>query len=225
MREVTAQMSQSLATDPPPALRASILAEVASTAQDGTDSVPLPAPRGGRHAAPMVADEPVAATETSNVVPIKRSWAKRAPALIAAAAVLGAVAVGGWAIQSRNAAQDDTAAVQQQVEQLTSVLGATDVQTESVRAAGGGTATVVRSTEQGVALLVATDLPELPSDQVYEAWTFDDETPVPAGTFSTDSTHQLPSAGVDTSVVAVTIEPAGGSDAPTSDPIAVLELT
>lgn len=227
MRELTAQLSQSVAADPPPALRASVLDQIASMPQQSADPVDLPEPRGGRHASPSSAPapEPVA-PEGSNVVAMKRrSWATRASALVAAAAVLGAIAVGGWAIQGRNDARDDTAAAQQQVEQLTAVLGSADVQTASVPAATGGTATVVRSADKGVALLIASDLPDLPNDQVYEAWTFDDETPVAAGTFATNSTHQLPSAGIDTSTVAVTVEPAGGVDAPTSDPIAVIDLT
>lgn len=226
MREITAQLSQSVATDPPPALRTTILQQIAATPQETGERVELPGPRAGRHVSPVAADEPPAVPGGSNVVPMKRSWSKRAPALIAAAAVVCAIAVGGWAIQSRNAARDDTAAAQEQVEQITSALGATDVQTESVVAAGGGTATVVRSADKDVALLVAHDLPALPSGKTYEAWTFKkDGTPVAAGTFSTNSAHKLPAAGVDTSTVAVTIEPEGGVDAPTSDAIAVIDLS
>jgi anti-sigma-K factor RskA len=226
MREITAQLSQTVATDPPASLRASILEQVASTPQDAADPVPVPGPRAGRHASPVAPAESAPAPEGSNVIPMKRSWAQRAPALLAAAAVICAIAVGGWAIQSRNAARDDTAAAQQQFEELTSALGATDVQTQSVVAAGGGTTTVVRSADQGVALLVATGMPDLPSDKAYEAWTFKkDGTPVAAGTFSTNGTHQLPAAGLKTSTVAVTVEPAGGVDAPTSDAIAVIDLS
>lgn len=226
MLEITAQLSQSVATDPPASLRTSIMDQVAATPQDAVEPVVLPGPRAGRHASPLAPSDPADAPEGSNVIPMKRSWAKRAPALIAAAAVICAIAVGGWAIQSRNAARDDTAAAQQQFEKLTSALGATDVQTESVVAAGGGTATVVRSDDQGVALLVATGMPDLPSDKAYEAWTFKkDGTPVAAGTFSENGTHQLPAAGLKTSTVAVTVEPAGGVDAPTSDAIAVIDLS
>lgn len=230
MREITVQLSQSVAADPPPSLRASILDQIASTPQDSADDVALPEPRGGRHASASAASgaEAPAGSGPSNVVPIKRrSLATRASALVAAAAVLAAIAVGGWAIQSRNDARDETAAANQQMEQLTAVLAAPDVQTVSAPATDGGTTTVVRSADQGVALLVASGLPDLPSDKVYEAWTFDGETPVAAGTFGSaaDATHQLPAAGVGTSTVAVTIEPEGGSDTPTSDPISVVDLT
>lgn len=230
MREITAQLSQSVAADPPPSLRASILDQIAATPQDAAEDVALPEPRAGRHTSPGAAPtaHSSAAAADSNVVPIKRhSWARRAPALVAAAAVLAAIAIGGWAIQSRNEARDQTATANEQIAQLTTVLAAPDVQTVSAPATDGGTTTVVRSADQGVALLVASDLPDLPSGKVYEAWTFDGETPVAAGTFGSgaDSTHQLPSAGVNTATVAVTVEADGGSDVPTSDPVAVIDLS
>jgi anti-sigma-K factor RskA len=87
---------------------------------------------------------------------------------------------------------------------------------------------VVRSADQGVAMLIGSDLPDLPSGKVYEAWTFDGDTPIAAGTFTAsgeETMHVLPAAGVDTSTVAVTVEPEGGSDAPTSDPVVVVDLS
>jgi anti-sigma factor RsiW len=231
-REIAARLSDFVATDPPASLRASVLAQVATTAQDAVE--PSPVPRPGRHASAVPPAEASAfppaeaSPAAADVVPIRRSWTTRVSALVAAAAVVGAIAVGGWAIQSRNDAHDDAATAQEQIEQLASVLGATDVQTASAVAAGGGIATVIRSADQGVAVLVGSDLPTLPNDQVYEAWTFKGETAVPAGTFTPDSsetTHELPSAGVDTSTVALTIEPEGGSDTPTTPPIAVIDLT
>jgi hypothetical protein len=78
---------------------------------------------------------------------------------------------------------------------------------------------VVRSKSQGAALLVASGLPDPGSDKVYEAWTIDDQTPVPAGTFDVDDQGnvELPKAALHANVVAVTIEPEGGSESPQGD--------
>jgi anti-sigma-K factor RskA len=70
-------------------------------------------------------------------------------------------------------------------------------------------------------------MPELPDDQVYELWTIQD-TPQPAGTFTASdptSVIALPAAAVSADQIAVTVEPAGGSDQPTSDPVMALPLT
>jgi len=73
----------------------------------------------------------------------------------------------------------------------------------------------------GRALLVAYELPVLPSDKVYELWAFEGETPRPAGVFrpNPDGTARLEVTdpalleGID--AFAVTVEPAPGTDAPT----------
>lgn len=257
MRDVTAQLSAAVATVPPPRLRSSILARIAETPQDGAH-VPLArrdvaATAGVRlTSVPSDATSPsetpsleaqVAATNAlpsangarrqSNIVPIRRSWASRGSALVAAAAVLGAVGFGSWAIQSRDgaiqsrdAAQQDAQVASQQADRLTQVLAATDLQTTSATFADGGAGTVVRSSSEGMAMLIASDVPALPEGQVYEAWTIDGA-PVPAGTFSTDqgkAALTLPATALGARSIAVTVEPAGGSDHPTSDPVFSVDL-
>ena len=248
MRDLTARLSQAVATDPPVTLRASILDAVASTPQDSlakespaahakegpvshakeggaslAKESPATAAIPGRHAAAAAA-EAAAEPDQSTVVPIRRSWATRASSLVAAAAVVGAVAFGTWAISDRNAARDDA----RQASQLIQVLSAGDAETASAVSPDGGTATVVRSKSQGVALLVASDLPDVSKDdKVYEAWTIDGQTPVPAGIFSADDQGnvELPAAALETDTVAVTVEDEGGSDTPTSDIIMAFDLS
>lgn len=203
LEETTLVLSEAVATEPPPQLRDSVMAAIASTPQES----------------PSV--------EPSNVVPLRRSSGNRAIALVAAAAVVVAVGFGGWALQSRNSARDDAQLAQAQAAQLAEVVAAPDSQSASAEVSGGGSATVVRSQSQGVALLVAADLPALPDGKTYEAWTIDGA-PAPAGTFESGGSHttlELTPAAVDTSTVAVTVEPAGGSDQPTTDPIVAIDLT
>jgi anti-sigma-K factor RskA len=92
---------------------------------------------------------------------------------------------------------------------------------------GGALTTVVRSQARGVALLLASDLPALPAGKTYQAWTIDNGTPTSAGTFESQgdqTAYELPDAAVTTGIVAVSVEPAGGSDRPTTDPIVALSL-
>jgi anti-sigma-K factor RskA len=87
---------------------------------------------------------------------------------------------------------------------------------------------VVHLEETGEAVLVAQGLPELPEDRTYEIWVIrGDEDPIPSGLFKPQNGRAAapittPIEGAD--VIAVTEEPAGGSPAPTSDPIYAAEL-
>jgi anti-sigma-K factor RskA len=77
------------------------------------------------------------------------------------------------------------------------------------------------------ALLVATNLPELPDDKTYEMWAIEEDEPKPAGLFEAgdgpaiESTEQ-PISGAET--FAITVEPEGGSEQPTTEPIITADL-
>jgi anti-sigma-K factor RskA len=86
--------------------------------------------------------------------------------------------------------------------------------------------TVLVNPKNGV-LLVASNLPTLPSDKTYEMWLIPKGgAPKPAGLFRADekgaAIHVIPGP-VDptTGAVAVSVEPQAGSSAPTSTPIVV----
>jgi anti-sigma-K factor RskA len=73
------------------------------------------------------------------------------------------------------------------------------------------------------AVLVADDLPSPPEGKTYEAWIIRDDVPEPAGLFEPNETGSAAAPiegsieGAD--VVAVTVEPSGGSSSPTDDPL------
>ena len=78
----------------------------------------------------------------------------------------------------------------------------------------------VMTTGEGLAVLMAQDLPPAPEGQVYEAWVLHDGVPQPAGLFEpvgepAVAAIEAPLEGAD--AVAVTLEPDGGSPMPTSD--------
>jgi anti-sigma-K factor RskA len=149
-------------------------------------------------------------------VPVRtRHWTTR---LVAAAAVvlvvgLGTVAVHPWS--------HDTAPVADRV------LAAQDaVRTEKVLP-GGGTATVVSSRQLGRAVLLTRDLADPPSGRTYELWLQDpDGRMQPAGLVDQGGTRTVVlhgDAGTATAA-GITIEPAGGSAQPTTEPIALFSL-
>jgi anti-sigma-K factor RskA len=74
------------------------------------------------------------------------------------------------------------------------------------------------------------DLPALPAGKVYQAWTLPkgSKTMAPSVTFVPDARGvavvSVPADARVTNVVAVSIEPEGGSKAPTSKPVLVVPL-
>src|SRR4051812_39229431 len=77
--------------------------------------------------------------------------------------------------------------------------------------------------------MVMTGVPAAPAGKTYQAWYIVDGQPASAGTMSADTDGNVVASGLQplpgTSVVAVTVEPAGGSPQPTSDPIIVGTVT
>lgn len=92
-------------------------------------------------------------------------------------------------------------------------------------------ATVFWSSEQERALLYTENLPQLTKDQIYQLWLIDDSgIPLSAGTFAVHDNGQgmlifnPPRALGDFNVLGISTEPKGGSEQPTTDPIAVGNL-
>lgn len=231
---VTVALSASVAVEPPPGLRAAVLAEIARTPQESSSaaarSMPSPGSAGADAKPPPVdlARQPSTAPPGPDptVVPLRRrAPARWAASVVAAAAILAAAAFGGLWWQERQDA-DDAA---NQANQLTRLLGAADVRTvPGVSKRHDQAGTIVMSRSQHRAVFVASDLPDLPDDKVYEAWTIQGSAaPEPAGTFSPERAQAivaLPKASFEADTMAITVEPEGGSDAPTSDPVVTFTI-
>ncbi|KUI40923.1 anti-sigma factor [Mycobacterium sp. GA-1199] len=144
-------------------------------------------------------------------------WQKTALAA-AAVVVVGAGALGvGLALRPA-----DTPSTAEQV------FAAPDVRTVSREIPGGGTATVVFSREKDAGVLVMNNVSPPQPGTVYQMWLVDADGPHPAGTMDAQAvapstTAVLPDLG-DSSTLAFTIEPPGGSAEPTSEPFAKLPL-
>lgn len=208
MRESLAEVARTTAERPPPAMRDVVLAAAWRTPQERVAPFPVPAP-------------------ATPAIPVRR--APRAGLLALAASVAALLAVGGgavgWALGDRPAAGDPVA-------ELLAAPG-----TEVARVApevpadvGDGTAgeiVAVVNDAEGRGALVARGLPAAPAGRTWQAWTLAGDDVRSEGVFEvgadgvavvTFALTRPPEA------VAVSLEPAGGSEAPTTDPVAVVAL-
>jgi anti-sigma-K factor RskA len=194
LRETAALLAADVETDPPAALRDRVLAGISTVR-------PLP-------------------PETPVPVRNLRRRPRRMPALLAAAALV-AVAGTGAVVWQQTRSDAPT------VSQADRVLAAADAQRFEIDLPGGASASVVRSVSLGRAVLITHDMPPAPSGRVYEVWL-----QTPAGTM--ERAGLMSRAGSTTVVLdgdaatatgaGITVEPEGGSDSPTTDPIALFDF-
>lgn len=150
-------------------------------------------------------------------------WFTRPVTALAAVAAAIALFVGGGVVTT-SLAQNSFA--QQQADQLAAINSADDAQRASVDLADGGTATLVWSNTLLSSALIVDGLAPLPADRTYELWYINDAGARPAGTFGvagSGSTWRVLDGTMKAGdTVGVTVEPRGGSDAPTTDPVVVI---
>jgi hypothetical protein len=106
------------------------------------------------------------------------------------------------------------------------VRTAADAQSWSARLPDGGTMSVTRSKSVGAAVWTSTGVGPAPEGHVYELWLQKpDESLVPAGLMSSGD-GELVLRGDTTRAIGagLTVEPAGGSSAPTTKPVAFFDL-
>jgi len=109
---------------------------------------------------------------------------------------------------------------------MSELASAADAQSATVSLEGGGSAVLVWSGERAASMLVVDGLAPLEAEQVYELWYIRDGAAHPAGLFSI-SAAGLTAAMLEGEMhagdtIGVTVEPAGGSEAPTTTPVVVI---
>ncbi|MFD6419279.1 anti-sigma factor domain-containing protein [Streptomyces sp. NPDC060194] len=147
-------------------------------------------------------------------------------ACVAAAVAFGGVA--GWQHQRAEDAQEQAQDATRQSEQLAQVLAAPDARTTSAKLSDGADGTVVVSRSLDRAVYVASGMPSLPDGKVYQLWYKDGDAMRSAGVMpSRQGTESFLLAGDvgEATGVGVTIEPAGGSEQPTTEPLALMDIS
>lgn len=215
LREVTPLLAETVAAEPPPALRANILMLARVTRQEPpvADDPHVPHPEAG----PAEADAPSHDADGDaggTVHALRPRWRSRWTAVAAAAAVL----VGGgatWQVIDRA-----TTSVSEQV------LAAPDARTWQAGTPGGGRVLVTRSTDLGHAVLQLEGLADPGEGRAYQAWLKDEQGEmVPAGMVDPSESDLVLTGDVDTAIgVGVTSEPAAGSSTPTTEPVALIQF-
>jgi anti-sigma-K factor RskA len=100
------------------------------------------------------------------------------------------------------------------------------VELEGSWADQGANAKVV-SIQENQVILVARNMPSVPEDQTCQIWVISDDVPKPSGLFQPDrniTAAPITNSITNADVIAVTVEPAGGSKKPTSDPVLLANL-
>jgi anti-sigma-K factor RskA len=193
LREVAAKLCASEANAVPPGLRARVLA-----AADQQPQLP-----------PKV---------TPNVTPIgvarSRRWRPQLVAAVAAAVLVLAVGIG--VLQSQ---RDESSVMATTVSQ---VFQAPDARTKTV-VTDHGKLTVAASPTLGRMAVETDGLQPLNGGKVYQMWAIHSGTSTSVGLvedLAAGKAMAMPSTGTE---VAITVEPAGGSEQPTSAPIVTLD--
>ena len=217
---------------PPPSLKARLMAELDSTPQAAADAAPAASPEDAVPAPSVLARlqnrrrarrpraEDSGRTVGRAESAARRRWFQRPGAIIGAAAaavvlIAGAVIGIGWSGPNGWGAQREMAAIAE----------APDAQSQTLEVEGGGEVTLVSSAAQERSGVIVEGLPELGADQTYELWYIDDAGADSAGTFDvagSETWRVLDGSFMPGVAVGITVEPAGGSPQPTTEPIVVI---
>jgi len=182
-------------------LRARLLAQVAVTPQ---------LPRTTLDAAPGPAETKA-----------RLRWSRPATVLVSSAAAV-ALIIGGIAVGTTSLHPEPSL----QAQQLAAIDEAPDKRELSADVAGGGTATLVWSNNLESSVVVMDGVQALPEGSVYQLWYIGADGPRAAGFIATSpsqkSWHVLEGTMQIGDTVGVTVEPAGGSEQPTTTPIVAI---
>ncbi len=144
-------------------------------------------------------------------------------ACLAAAAAFGGAAV--WQHQEARQAEQRAEEARRQADAMARVLAAPDARTASGTVDGDARATVVVSRTEDRAVFLASGLPELPEGRTYQLWFADGGGAMrPAGLLPDDGALVMDGPVGTATGMGISVEPAGGSAEPTTDPLAVMEL-
>ncbi|MBR7744695.1 anti-sigma factor [Phycicoccus sp. BSK3Z-2] len=209
---------------PPASLRTAVLAGIGQVrplpplvVDDAAQPVGGDASTAPTHDEPEpVAGEGAAVARHAKVVPLFR----RRTTWIAAAAAAAVLAVGGVGVDAWTSQEPELTAVQE-------VQQAPDSSTVT-SSRGELSAELTYSRELGRSAISMTGVPPAPDGMTYQLWYVGtDEVARSAGFIEPDDGRGQSVLEGDLSraaAVGVTVEPAGGSDAPTTEPIVVLAL-
>ncbi|MGW1517874.1 anti-sigma factor [Streptomyces sp. NPDC002287] len=198
-----ARLAAAVSQPPPAAAKAQVMAAI-----DGVRQLPPRIP------------PPTAKTASGGM--LRRRAVPLALAAGVAAAALGGIAV--WQTQNGQDLEQRTRQARQQLDEISAVLAAPDARTVHGRAANGALTTVVASDRRNKAVFTAAGLPAPAAGKTYQLWLDHHGTMRPAGFIDHDGTVVLTGNPAGAAAVGLTLEPAGGSPRPTTEPLLLMTL-
>lgn len=229
LRETASRLASDEAT-PSPFLRASVLDAIQRTpqlpAEDArvTELRPSGAPLEHEQHERAVGGDAPAEVEVPAVASVgpaeRRARARWSPIRTVVAVAAAAVVIAGGVAVGTSLGRDDEAAAVQAIE------AAPDAERAEVAMADGTVATVVWAASEGRSAVLFEGLDDAPEGSVYQAWYIDAAGPHSAGTFSAEGASTafvLEGELGQGAVVGITVEPEGGSEQPTTEPILAVE--
>ena len=144
------------------------------------------------------------------------------------AAALLVIGLLSWNLALQGQVED----AQSQVQNLQGqVADAQAQQTRTIELKGAwaeqGATAEVASMQKNEIILVARNMPSVPEGRTCQIWVISDDVPKPSGLFQPDrniTAAPITNSITNADVIAVTVEPAGGSKKPTSDPVLLANL-
>ncbi|MET9020107.1 anti-sigma factor [Actinopolymorpha sp. NPDC004070] len=232
---VAANLAAATATEPPEQLRARVLAAILTTGQEAA-----PGSGNGRPT-----DRPSAQTTgpddsgntgspaaTGRHEPATHGHRGRQPrrrgllALAAALVILAGIGVGAGVVQYQQAQQRAAQAVEER-QRIETVLAAPDSRTVRGDVRGGGKVTVVVSQRLGRAVVLLDGLSPPPRGRTYQLWFIAGKNARSAGVVDVTGSGRVSEvlSGVGgANAFGISVEPRGGSTAPTTTPVAAVPL-
>ena len=141
---------------------------------------------------------------------------------MAAVVLLTALIVGLAVMWRQNQLMQDEMARTREFVELVTTPGARVTELKGIDLGAGATARLAYD-QNGRAMLMASKLPNAPRGKAYQLWFIvGNNPPMPGKTFSPDNTgkgtlkDQMPREALGSAIFAITMEPEGGSSAPTS---------
>lgn len=207
-QETARLLGSTVSQQPPAALKNDILSAIAGIEQDQVSDLAETAPK---HGVPITS----ATAPVAEVIDLRSRRRNRVLKAVAAAVILFGVIFG---LQELNNSAMPS--------EFAAILESSDAQEAVLTGEGDAQFRVVWSASSGEFAVRGENVPEISSDQTYEFWFVGDGDPVNAGLFTAEDgtvefDGELPG---DPALWGITIEPAGGSPAPTSDIIYSVSL-
>ncbi len=197
LRETATRLGAAVATTPPPRLKSSVMARIRDVRQLPPEAPVLPLRRPGS------------------------PWALRLSAAAAAVLLVVSGVLGVLLVRAERANQN----VDAQAAAIAEIVRAGDAQVAHQGDASTGRMTALMSQSADKMLLLADDLPAAPAGHDYQAWTIGPRVRSAGLLLPASGKASLEVTGIDSAQqVGITIEPAGGSDQPTTNPIMTFDV-